>query len=204
MDNREYLKQISASVRPEKAKKTSFLSSNIFKIIIGAIAAFIVVIIIGNILSSGKDSLRNNSFALKLHLDNTLETISEYQKSIKSSDLRSSSASLYSILSNTNRDLTSYITEKWNYKEKSVNKNILEEEKLESDDLNQELFEAKINGILDRIYAHKMAYEISLITTRETSLSKGTKDEAFKSLLNSSLTSLNNLYDKFNDFSETK
>jgi hypothetical protein len=89
-------------------------------------------------------------------------------------------------------------------KPKDANENIAEEETLAKDDLVNELFEAKINGNLDRIYAHKMAYEISLITSREIQLYKSTNNESLKEILDTSYNSLSNLYDKFNDFSETK
>lgn len=160
-------------------------------------------LILGAILGAGKTGVKEQCFSLKLRLDNTLEIISTYQTDVKSSDLRSSSASLYSILSNTSRDLTNYVTEKYNYKEKSVPKNLVETATLEKDGLGAELFEAKINGILDRIYAHKMAYEISWITTNEATIFNATNDEALKSLLTTSYDSLNNLYEKFSDFSET-
>ena len=62
----------------------------------------------------------------------------------------------------------------------------------------------KINGILDRVFAHKMAYEITMILSEESKLIDATKNEAFKEDLKENHNSLENLYDKFNDFSETK
>ena len=91
-----------------------------------------------------------------------------------------------------------------NYKEKDIKKEIIEKEATAKQELATELFEAKINGILDRIYANKMAYEISIITTNESQLIKSTNDETLKDALNESYDSLETLYSKFNDFSETK
>ena len=108
MDEKEYLKQISASVRPEKKPKTSFMSSIFFKVGVGGLVIFIMIMILGGIISGGKADLQTRGINLKLHLDNTADVISTYQKSVKSSVLRSSSASLYSVLSNTSRD------EAWN------------------------------------------------------------------------------------------
>ena len=160
--------------------------------------------IIGAVLSGNRGGDKNLSYALKLHIDGTSEVIQKYQSDVKSSDLRSSSASLYSILSNTSKELTDYITAKYDFKEKDVNKNIAEEATLSKDGLEAELFEAKINGILDRIYAHKMAYEVSLITSEEAKIISSTGSADLKELLTKSYNSLNNLYDKFNSFSETK
>jgi len=129
--------------------------------------------------------------------------IQEYQPNVKSSELRSYSASLYSILSNTDNGLTEYLDQRYNIKDKDIKSNIVEEATLEKDGLTADLFEAKINGVLDRIYAHKMAYEISLITAEEASLVKITKNEDYKAILTDSYNSLTTLYEKFNNFSET-
>ena len=204
MDRQEYLNQISMKSRPAKNSKSGIFASKFFWVgVIGA-AIFILILIIGGILSGARGNNKDRLLALVLHIDNTSEAIGEYQPNVKSSDLRSYSASLNGVLSNTSRELTNYIAEKYNMKPKDANENIAEEETLAKDDLVNELFEAKINGNLDRIYAHKMTYEISLITSREIQLYKSTNNESLKEILNTSYNSLSNLYDKFNDFSETK
>lgn len=204
MDRQEYLNQISMKSRPAKNSRSGVFASKFFWVgVIGA-AIFILILIIGGILSGARGNNKDRLLALVLHIDNTSEVIGEYQPNVKSSDLRSYSASLNGVLSNTSRELTNYIAEKYNMKPKDANENIAEEETLAKDDLVNELFEAKINGNLDRIYAHKMAYEISLITSREIQLYKSTNNESLKEILDTSYNSLSNLYDKFNDFSETK
>lgn len=200
MDGQEYLNQISASVRPEKKSKMSFMNSTIFKVIAGAVVAFIVIVIVGAIISGGKAEARDQAISLKLNIDSTLSVISKFQPSVKSSDLRSSSASLYSVLSNTSRELTSFITEKYEYNAKNDDKKFADDVALERDGLESALFEAKINGVLDQVYANKMAYVISLISTKETSLYNATSNEELQSLLTTSYNSLKNLYDKFGDF----
>lgn len=204
MDGKEYLNQISAMNRPDtEAKKSKLLSSKFFIVGLVGVIGLIVIIIFGAILSGNKGGEKNLSIKLLLHINNTSSVIQEYQPLVKSSDLRSSSASLYSVLSNTSRDITDYLTGKYNYKEKEVSKNVIESANLEKDGLVADLFEAKINGVLDRIYAHKMAYEISLIMTEEAKIINSTGNTSFKESLTASYNSLNNLYDNFNDFSET-
>ena len=200
MDGQEYLNQISASVRPEKKSKLSFLNSTIFKLVAGAVVAFILIAIIGGILSGGKTGVKDQAIELKLNIDSTLEVISEFQPSIKSSDLRSSSASLYSVLSNTSRDLTTYVTENYEYTPKNDNKKFADDVALERDGLESALFEAKINGVLDQVYANKLAYVISLIYTKELNLKKATSKEDLQAILDSSINSLSTLYDKFDNF----
>lgn len=204
MDKQDYLDKISASSKPVAAAKKGFWHSTLFKVIAGAVAGLIVIIVIGSVISGSRPNIRNQASTLKLHLDGTMEMISTYQSDVKSSKLRSSSASLYSVLSNANDVLTNFLVEKYNFKTNSVDKKMLEDAETSKEDLNTELFSAKINGILDRIYAHKMAYEISIIAAEEATIIRGTNDETLKNSLTTSYDSLNNLYSQFNDFSETK
>ena len=96
------------------------------------------------------------------------------------------------------------MTEKYSFKDSDIDKKIVEQATSEKDGLEAELFEAKINGILDRIFAHKMAYEISLFLAEEDQLASNAGDETLTGLLVTSSESLENLYNKFNEFSETK
>lgn len=201
MDGQDYLNQISATVRPEKKSKLgSIMGSTIFKVIAGAVVAFIIIAIIGSVINGGKSSNKDQAISLKLNIDSTLKVITKYQSKVKSSILRSSSASLYSVLSNTNRDLTSFINENYNYNSKNDDKKFLDDIAAESAELEASLFEAKINGVLDQVYANEMAYIVSLFYNKEVTLLNATKNENLKSLLTTSANSLNNLYDQFNDF----
>ena len=210
MDGQQYLNQITASNRPlqkagpGKSGISKILSSKFFLIGAIGVGVLIVIMIIGSILGGNKGGEKNLSIDLFLHTESTSEVIKTYQNDIKSSDLRSSAASLYSVLTTTNSDLSGYLEQKYNFKAKEIDKNTLEEAALAKDDLTNELFEAKINGILDRIFAHKMAYEITIILAEENKLADTSKNESLQSLLTKSYDSLTTLYDKFNDFSETK
>ena len=207
MQGQEYLNQISASNRPVKQSKLdSILKSKYFLIGVGVFVLLIIIIIIGSALSGNKGGEKNNSFKLYLHLVGTTEVINTYQKDIKSSILRGNTSSLKSVLSNTSKKLGDFLIEKYKIKdiEKSTEKVFVEEANVAKDGLISELFEAKINGNLDRIFAHKMSYEIDLIASEEQTILKSTKNDTLKSILEESYGSLNNLYNEFNDFSETK
>lgn len=202
MDRQEYLNQISAKNKPTKGLKSGIFTSKFFWV--GAIggAVLVLILIIGAIIGNGKPNIKDNLFSLMLHIDNTSDVIKEYQSDVKSSELRSYSASLYSVLSNTSKNFNDYAVEKYDFKKKDIKKRTTEEEKTVKENLGNELFEAKINGNLDRIFVHKMIYEISTITTREEKILKETKDSTLKEYINTSISSLENLYNKFNDFSE--
>ena len=204
MDRQGYLNQISTQNRPVKKTKSGIFSSKFFWVGVGGIGALIVIIIIGSLLSSGRTSGKDKLFSLILHINNTTALIEEYQPNVKSSSLRSHSASLYGVLTNTSKKLTDFATEKYDFKEKDVKKDIVEEETAAKDALGTGLFEAKINGILDRIYASKMAYEILLITNSESQTMKSMNNETLNDILDESYSSLDTLYNEFNEFSETK
>lgn len=204
MNRQEYLNEISTSTRPTSKPMSGILSSKFFWVgTIGAIL-LIIIIIIGAILSGSKTSTKDYIFSLITHIDNTSELISEYQPSVKSSDLRSYSTSLHSILSDTNKSLTNYATEKYNYKPNNVKDSIIKEETSAKDALSSELFAAKINGFLDSTYAQKMAHEISLIMSRESQIMKSISNSDLHERLTFSYNSLDNLYPKFNDYSESQ
>ena len=204
MNEQEYLNQISASVRPEKAKKqgSGILSSPFFKVGIIGLAMLILIIIIGSVLGGGGKDGKTKAISLVLHLDNTAEVISDYQPSVKSSDLRSSLATLGSVLNNTSRDLTEYLSEKYGFKSNSASKDLVEQADLERDGLESDLFEAKINGTLDRIIIHKMIYEITMIYTDEQAIYGSTSDSGLQAKLESSMSSLRTLHEKFSNYSE--
>lgn len=210
MDGQQYLDQITESNRPMQKAGSKRLGgrkwwkSKVFILGASAVGVIILLAILGAVISGNRVSEKSLSFDLKLHLDYTTEVIDEYQTDVKSANLRSYSASLRGVLSNTSSSLKSYLEDRYGFKDKDISKAAKEAAELEKDALTNELFEAKINGILDRIYAHKMAYEISMLLAEESRIYDNTSNAALQSLLNESYESLTNLYDKFNDFSETK
>ena len=208
MDSQDYLNQIAATSKPV-APKIGFagiVSSKYFKWGIIAFVVLIAIIIFGSMLGGNKKpSVGEKCYALNLRLTSDVEMIDTYQPSVKSSKLRSISATLKGIFSNTSSQLTTYITQVLgiNENDKSM-ANLEEEAELNKEALNEDLFAAKINGVLDRTYAHKMAFEIYSIMSDQAGIVNATNDEDLKSLLDASYTSLDNLYNEFNDFSETK
>ncbi len=202
MNGKEYLEQISSSVRPEKKPTKGFLSSTLFKVIIGGIVGFIIIAIVGMALGDKTVSVQDEALELNLYIDSTTGAISKYQPSLKSSALRSYSASLNSVLSNTTREVETFLENTYGRDKSRPDKTMEEDEKLHADGLDTDLFEAKINGILDRIFAHKMAYEITMIMSRESDIYDRVSDGNLRTALDSSYNSLTNLYEQFNNFSE--
>ncbi len=160
--------------------------------------------ILGAALGGGKEGAKEKNIRLLLKMNSVSEVISEYQTNVKSSDLRSSSASFSGVLANTSRELTEYLTQKYNFSEKQVTEKMQSEIDAGRDELISELFEAKINGILDRIYAHKMAYEISVLMNDMAEIINSTNDKAHEEFLTTAYNSLKTIYEKFNNFSDAR
>ena len=211
MDKQEYLNQISESNRPVKNRNGilgKLFSSKFFWLGFIAVVGFILIAILGSILKGSNGSVKADSYALQIRISNTMEIIDSYQKLVKSSVLRSDSASLNSVLSNTNIDLDNYLNEKYSLKRDEITKmlgsKVVDGLDQEKQGLEEELFNAKINGNLDRIYAHKMAYEISVIMNDESKIYNSNSDDALKNIMVTSYNSLENLYNKISNFSEAK
>ncbi len=210
MDSQDYLDQISREARPKAPGKKGvmgILTSKYVKWGAIALALLIVIIMFGSMLG-GRESVQSKCTSLKLRLDKTNEVITEYQQYLKSSSLRSLSASLKGIFTNTSTQLGNFMTSAYGEGAGDVEKDEkkLAEAQLNADELENELFNAKINGLLDRTFAHKMTLEIYGVMGEEMDIYNAASSEQaeLKTLLESSHTSLNNLYTLFNDFSETK
>lgn len=209
MDKQEYLDQISATNRPAKSKDFSkVLKSKYFMWGMIAVAALILIVVLGAVIRGSRSNVKEKVFTLKQRIDNDLVVMNSYQRNLKSSIIRSDSASLYSVLSITSSNLSAYAQEEYKGKNntpaKVLSAETLEELTLEKDGLEADLYDAKINGNLDRIYIHKLIYEISVLMSQEENIIKSSKDETLDNILTSSYNSLENLYNKINDFSEAK
>ena len=100
--------------------------------------------------------------------------------------------------------MVSHLTDNYGYRSGSAGSALVSQANTEKDELESDLFNAKISGTLDRIFAHKMAYEITLIYSEEQAIYNIASNATLKRTLESSMNSLDNLYVNFNEFSETK
>ena len=204
MDSQDYLDQISKSNRPTGPSGImKVLTSKYFKWGMVALALLIVIMIFGSILGSGT-TMRERCRDLKLRLEQNEKVMAEYQQYVKSSSLRSLSASLRGVYTNTATQLNNFMISAYGSSESEKDGPAIEAAELTADELENELFVAKINGLLDRNFAHKMALEIYGAMSDEMGIYNSTDDGGLKDLLKSSYDSLNNLYTQFNDFSEAK
>lgn len=203
MDNFEYLNQISQSVRPTKTKANvaGFPMKLIIFAVVGVIL-FFVLMIVGANLSNKSDTPADLALQLNLRVNNLNTTITKYNKSIKSSRLRSIGSSLSSTLNNTSTQLTGYFTEKGYDSDKLTPKeSIVASEGASMSELDAALNDAKLNGILDRVYLNQISFQVAMLISLETQVS-AKADEALLEIVTQSLNSLNTIQDALRAFTD--
>ena len=209
MDKLDYLNQISskpAKKRPANdfaGKLQQLLHSKYTWIVLGGLAALVVIMLIGGIISGNKVDNSERILSLIMRIDNVNNMIDQYQHELKSSNLRGSAASLSSVLYNTNGALNNYADQAYKGKKSETRALVKPTEDADLSKLSEELFEAKITGRLDQVFAQRMAMEIATITSREEIIHNNLSNEYLDNALSSSYDSLMQLYPNFNDFNGT-
>lgn len=176
MNNLEYLNQISQETRPVKSQKANSMSL-IIKIAVGGVLAFLFILVLGMALNAGKTSPIDLTKQLYVRTTNLNTALTTYNKSLKSSQLRAIGTSLTGVLTSATASLTSYLAPA-DDKEGSLDppEKLLETETTTITDLDTALNNAKLNGILDRVYANQIQLQVSLIITFISQLEQRTKD----------------------------
>ncbi len=108
------------------------------------------------------------------------------------------------MLTNTSREVEDFLKTNYKLTVDSLEKTVKDQATQSKDELDAELLEAKINGLLDRVFVLKIKYEISAFMAEETDIYNSTSNESLQTIIGSSYSSLSTLYDKLDSFSETK
>lgn len=176
MNNLEYLNQISQENRPTSAKKSASMSL-IIKIAVGGLVAFLFIMCLGMALSAGKTSPTDLTKQLYVRTANLNTALTTYNKSLKSSQLRAIGTSLNGVLTSATASLTGYLASEGD-KEADLNppEKLLTVETETIEALDTALNNAKLNGILDRVYANQIQLQVSLLVTFISQLEQRTKD----------------------------
>lgn len=208
MNNKEYLEQISASNRQTKKSGTISIfgfdiSPKLLAFIVGGLVAAILIIIIGSIAGGGsKNSERDLVDRIYQRSINLSSVISDFNKRVKSSELRSMSTSLNAILTETTYNLTSILENDFGAKRADTpeKESIATEETERKELLEKDLETGRLKGQLDRVFASDFAYEIAMLRSLESEASAKTDKENLKSFLETSSSNLEKLYNQFNNF----
>ena len=206
MDRQQYLNQISnknkSAVGRSSSKLDAVMHSKFTWIILGAVVLLVIIMMIGAGLGNGKTPVADQLTELILRVNYVKEEVDAYKSNVKNSALRGQATTLSGVLGNSSTELTKYASAKYGFDAKKVNENIQTEIAEQQEELDKALFEAKITGRLDKVFANKISYEMSLIINAEKVLLDTKPDDTLDKSLNSSYSSLTMLYPKFDEFTE--
>lgn len=211
MDNFEYLNQIAQSTHPQKPQSSglsNLLRNPIFKIAIGGIILFFLLMIIGGLLGNVNHKSSDLTKQLYVRANNLNSVITTNNQLLKSSRLRALNLSLSTVLTNATRDLSAYLVPE-DAKSKDKANALTPSEKLANsesellDNLNTTLTNARLNGILDRTYSNQITLQVSLLMSLTTELYARTKDEKLQEILISFYNNLQPIHQSLSDYSET-
>lgn len=176
MNNLEYLNQISQETRPTAAKKSASMSL-IIKIAVGGLVAFFFLMFLGMALNSGKTNPTDLTKQLYVRTTNLNTALTTYNKSLKSSQLRAIGTSLSGVLTGASASLANYLAPSTDEKsDLNPPEKLLATETATIEELDTTLNNAKLNGILDRVYANQIQLQVSLLITFISQLEQRTKD----------------------------
>jgi hypothetical protein len=202
MNDLEYLNQISA--KTNQPAKTGLFDKKM-KIVLGALGGVIILaIILMSVIGNSSDSKSNVSSELSRLYTRATElnkTITNYNRSVSHSTLRSNGAQLSTLLTEVTANASTYLSKNLGIETKKLA--MTEKDSANIKKLNADLEKARLNGLLDRTYAHEMDYQIDYLLIIEESIYKKTSESYLKAFIESSTSSLNLLKESFHNYSES-
>ena len=201
MNNLEYLNHISQTSRPVAHRKASGPKSGLIsKILLGGLAALAVIGVIAFIINLTKpdtDKYINQLYYRTTSFNSVLENYNRY---LKSSDLRAIANSLSGALTGATSSLDAYYTQN-NQKPGNYTEKFLAEEAPTYTELETTLRNATLNGLLDRIYVAQTQIQVSLLLTLIAQTYERTKDPYLVQTLNTYSTNLTLIKQKLEAYS---
>lgn len=202
MNDLEYLNQISAEAN--KSSKTGFLDKKM-KIVLGVLGGVILLAIIlmslGGGSSTPKATVSSELSRLYTRSSELNKTIANYNQSIGHSALRSYGTQLSTLLTEITTNTSSYLSKNLGIESKNLTITASDAANIET--LKTDLEKARLNGILDRTYAHEMDYQIDYLLIIEESIRKKTSETYLSTFIESSINSLDLLKESFHNYSES-
>lgn len=204
MDNFTYLNEISASNRPVKnpaAAPKSLKTATIVKIVAAGAVLFFLLMAVGALVGNLKGKTDSLLKQLYLRTTNMSMIMEDYNRYLKSSDLRSLAASLAGTLTNATNQLAGVMGAE-DPEDAAPDAATTEEETAVLNELNTSLTNARLNGILDRAYANLVGLQVSLIMSMISELEARTDDAGLLKVLSTYRGNLEVLYQGFEAYDD--
>jgi hypothetical protein len=211
MDNMAYLQQIAGvdNSVAQRAQKGDNPLKKIFNVwtLIGLVVLTLVICVTAVIVNSmnkvdTKDQdLMAESYWTSHYLSDS--TIKDYSKYVKNSDIRSMTSSLEGVLREIKLNYNDLLKTKFGVevakmkpKEDAIPMAVLEL----NTQLNSTLEDARLNGILDRVFLREMTMQIAYLQSYQSEIAERTKDEDVKVFATKAEANLENIYNQFHGF----
>ena len=204
MDNFAYLNEISASNRPVKnpaAAPKSLKTATIVKIVAAGAVLFFLLMAVGALVGNLKGKTDSLLKQLYLRTTNMSTIMEDYNRDLKSSDLRSLAASLAGTLTNATNQLAGVMGAE-DPEDAAPDAATTEEETAVLNELNTSLTNARLNGILDRAYANLVGLQVSLIMSMISELEARTDDVELLKVLSTYRGNLEVLHQGFEAYDD--
>jgi len=186
----DYLNQIA----PEQPKAS--MGNKLFFILIGG--GLLVAIIVGILaLTSGNNGPTQKMQTLSARLTTLQKVSSDSQKTIKNGTLRSTNGTLTILLTNANRDIAEPLS-KNGVDVKKIDKSIQTKE--DGAKLTEQLEEARLNAIFDRVYAREMSYQLETVAALMKQIYNSTGSKSLKTYLEATDANLQPVMQQLADF----
>lgn len=190
-----YLDQIAP--KTTRSSGGSFFSNKFMLIVGGLLVALILVIILSAALGSGAGKVKDSTLTLYLRATNVQANATNVHKDIRNSALRAANSELTTLLSNLTRDLNAYMLENNMGEEKQWKPTIVASEDEHNLTLTETLTNAKLNGVIDRLFPSEVMYELEYMMSLMNEIYNGTEDEALMEILEKSHNDLSALKERF-------
>lgn len=205
MNNLEYLNHIAQSNRPlQPAPKQSKVNGAlILKILVCGLVATAIIIGASILLNSNSRRATDLTKQLYMRMSAVNASISNYNRRLKSSQLRSISYSLSGTLTGTSTQLGNYLKETYpNDKSPLVpSSSLATTESAMLGGVDAVLDRARLNGTLDRAYATQMQLLVSLMMTLTSEILAIDDDAALIEILTPFYSNLNIIEQSFENYS---
>lgn len=209
MNNLEYLNHISQSNRPVKPvkKQSSLPIGKIIKLLLGGFVLTMVLIAVGVLINTGDKRAVDLTRQLYSRVNSVNGVINQYNKLLKSSQLRSIGYSLSGTLTGTSSQLSAYLTaQNGDSKESAfvLSSQAAAEESLmfeSANSVNAQLANAKLNGLLDRNYASQLHLQVSLMMSMISEILERDHDPNLQQILDSFYSNLDVILQSLNNYS---
>ncbi len=210
MDNMAYLQQIAGVDNSMKAKANpkspfskflnvwTFVGLGIFIVLIIGVA--LLVAALNKVDTKDQDLMQQSYWRSRYIVEETME---KYSENLKNSDIRDKTSSLKSVLNEIMLNSKNLLLDKNGFDIESINEDddpIAVEQKKFNTEFNTELENARLNGILDRIYIREVAMQIAYLRSYQSEIVERTKDDDIRSVAEKAKNNLDNLYDQFQNF----